>query len=68
MEKPIAIKRKELKEALINIANNCELPAILMVDIFAHVTEAVSNMAEYQEKKETAEWNKFLEEKRANDG
>lgn len=68
MEKPISVKRKELKEKLIDLANNETLPAILMVDIFSQVTEAVCRMAEYQEKKETAEWNKFLEEKRENDG
>ncbi len=61
MEKPISVKRKELKEKLIDLANNETLPAILMTDIFAQVAEAVARMAEYQEKKEMAEWNSYLE-------
>ena len=62
MEKPIAVKRKELKEKLIDLANNETLPAILMADIFAQVAEAVAQMAEYQEKKELAEWNAYIAE------
>lgn len=60
MDKPISIKRKELSEKLIAIANSETLPAILMVDIFQQVTEAVSRMAEYQSKKEEAEYNAWL--------
>lgn len=67
MEKPIAVKRKELKEKLIDLANNETLPAILMTDIFAQVAEAVAHMAEYQEKKEMAEWNAFLERAESNE-
>jgi hypothetical protein len=61
MEKPVSVKRKELTEKLLNIANNEDLPAILMVDIFNQVAMAVAQMAEYQEKKEMAEWNSYLE-------
>lgn len=62
MEKPVSIKRKELSQKLLDIANNEDLPAILMVDIFAQVTDAVSRMAEFQSKKEEAEWNAYLSE------
>lgn len=60
MDKPISVKRKELSEKLIAIANSETLPAILMVDIFQQVTDAVSRMAEYQSKKEEAEYNAWL--------
>ena len=63
MDKPISIKRRELSEKLINIANTEALPAILMVDIFQQVTEAVSRMAEYQSKKEEAEMEGYMEKK-----
>lgn len=58
MEKPISIKRKELAEKLLDIANNEDIPAILMVDIFNQVAMAVSQMAEYQSAKEEEEWYK----------
>ena len=60
MEKPVSVKRKELSEKLIAIANSETLPAILMVDIFQQVTDAVSRMAEFQSKKEEAEYNAWL--------
>lgn len=61
MEKPVSIKRKELSQKLLDIANNEDLPAILMVDIFAQVADAVSRMAEFQSKKEEAEYNEWLQ-------
>ena len=62
MEKPVSIKRKELAEKLLNIANNEDLPAILMVDIFNQVAAAVSQMAEYQSAKEEEEWHKQMQQ------
>lgn len=60
MEKPISIKRRELAKKLLDIANLEDIPAIMMVDIFSQVTDAVSKMAEYQSRKEEAEWNNYL--------
>ena len=60
MEKPISIKRRELAKKLLDIANSEDIPAIMMVDIFSQVTDAVSKMAEYQSRKEEAEWNNYL--------
>lgn len=60
-DKPISVKREELKSKLLYIVNSETLPAILMVDIFSKVTEAVSQLAEYQAKKEIAEWNSHVE-------
>ena len=61
MEKPISVKRDELKHKLLDIINNETLPAILMLDIFSQAYDGLVQLAEYQEKKEKAEWNAYIE-------
>ena len=58
MNKPITIKRDELRSSLVTIINHTDLPAVLMIDILDDLRETLKNLQYQQEDAERKEWQK----------
>lgn len=63
MEKPLSIKREEFGQALVNLVNNCGLPAFVCADMLRQITAEAENLAMRQLQNDRAVWEKEQEGK-----
>lgn len=62
MDKPITVARQELMESIVELVNNSNLPAFVIIDIFESITPALRSQAERQYQTDLKKW------KEENDG
>lgn len=62
MQKPITIARSEFVENITNTVNNSGLPFFAIRQVLTELLEAVRQGEEAQERKDWAEYEKYLQE------
>lgn len=64
MDKPLALKKADFCKGLVNLINDCGLPAFIVADVIRDLSEKVNVLAEQELKEQTALYYKALQDKK----
>lgn len=62
MDKPLALKKADFCKGLVNLINDCGIPAFIVADVIRDLSEKVNILAEQELKDQTALYYKALQD------
>lgn len=65
MDKPLALKKADFCKGLVNLINDCGLPAFIVADVIRDLSEKVNILAEQELKDQTALYYKALQDEKS---
>lgn len=65
MDKPLSLKKADFCKGLVNLINDCGLPAFIVADVIRDLSEKVNVLAEQELKDQTALYNKALQDEKS---
>lgn len=65
MDKPLALKKADFCKGLVNLINDCGLPAFIVADVIRDLSEKVNVLAEQELKDQTALYYKALQDEKS---
>lgn len=67
MDKPLALKKADFCKGLVNLINDCGLPAFIVADVIRDLSEKVNVLAEQELKDQTTLYYKALQDEKSED-
>ena len=64
MDKPLSLKKADFCKGLVNLINDCGLPAFIVADVIRDLSEKVNVLAEQELKDQTALYYKALQDEK----
>lgn len=64
MDKPLSLKKADFCKGLVNLINDCGLPAFIVADVIRDLSEKVNVLAEQELKEQTALYYKALQDEK----
>ena len=65
MDKPLVLKKADFCKGLVNLINDCGLPAFIVADVIRDLSEKVNFLAEQELKDQTALYYKALQDEKS---
>lgn len=65
MDKPLALKKADFCKGLVNLINDCGLPAFIVADVIRDLSEKVNILAEQELKDQTVLYYKALQDEKS---
>lgn len=66
IKKPFSVARADFVNGIVDLVNSCELPPSVVADILVSTHTQISRLAQEQEQKDRAEYEKALAEEEKN--
>lgn len=67
MDKPLALKKADFCKGLVNLINECGLPAFVVADVMRELSEKTAAFAQNELEAETAAYYKAIKEAESNE-